>query len=453
MSCSSLSLLSQKIGCNNCFQQPLTKAALFVISLLFAGGAVVSHFAGAGIPGIVAFSILSGGFMTIFIIACSCGSSSIKSKPTPRSHTPTIEERNIVKEKQLQEAAKKERGERISRMSNKELLQKFIPSVISIHPKAIAGANSQEAPLSEENELIKDALGKRISNAFKTEAKNNEEVITNGLRPIFSEALSAPDKFDNLAAAAVLMSPYIPRFTAAIFEKLEWPSEEFKKEVLPKYLGMKIVNPEYCCISYQDDFINFGSTESSDGFCTNRVVLITKNIFGTGDFTNQPKLIPESVAQTIGFSIRLIGELLIKDLKEHKETGTINRDTNIGMRVVIGQYMECRFPASVLSPLLPYLTNVPGLVGLELSDVGVRTPHDDITVAKTGHGFGDEDAEALLDIFRTNPHLTQVQINVDNMSPAKLKEFLEAWQNIWTDRQFTPPQIEQILALPSTKNT
>lgn len=61
-----------------CRQKPMTKAALFVISLLFAGGAVASQFAGLGIPGIVAFSVAGGVCLIAFVVSCLCFSQQVR---------------------------------------------------------------------------------------------------------------------------------------------------------------------------------------------------------------------------------------------------------------------------------------------------------------------------------------------------------------------------------------
>lgn len=70
---------STQIENHRCLQKSTTKASLFVISLLFAGGAIISHFAGLGTPGIVAFSIASGVSATVLIIVCTY---SVKNQPT-----------------------------------------------------------------------------------------------------------------------------------------------------------------------------------------------------------------------------------------------------------------------------------------------------------------------------------------------------------------------------------
>jgi hypothetical protein len=70
----------------------------------------------------------------------------------------------------------------------------------------------------------------------------------------------------------------------------------------------------------------------------------------------------------------------------------------------------------MLTPVLPYLKNIPGLVGLEINDVA--------------HGFGDQDANALLEIFNTNQGLLNNIINISGMTPATQGPFVKKLQQV-----------------------
>lgn len=57
---------------HSCTQKPLTKAALFVIAFLAAGGAIAFHFTGLGMIPLVACSVVSGVSFGMFVLACVC---------------------------------------------------------------------------------------------------------------------------------------------------------------------------------------------------------------------------------------------------------------------------------------------------------------------------------------------------------------------------------------------
>jgi hypothetical protein len=142
----------------------------------------------------------------------------------------------------------------------------------------------------------------------------------------------------------------------------------------------------------------------------------------------------------MGIAIQDCAEAAMKELKQKYDDKKTDDRTKIGLNLVIGQFTECRFPCSMVAPVLPYLQKIPGLVGLEIADVGG---------SGRGHAFRDEDAPALLDLFRTNPWLFYVKINTNGMTPEKQTQFVKDWQLIITDRQ--KPVIGNLLALEAPK--
>jgi hypothetical protein len=184
-------------------------------------------------------------------------------------------------------------------------------------------------------------------------------------------------------------------------------------------------------------------------FPTFRLVVITKRIFGRGDFVTKPQPLSPFLAQGMGIAIQDCAEAAMKELKQKYDDKKTDNRTNIGLNLVIGQFTECRFPCSMVAPVLPYLQKIPGLVGLEIADVGgsglVTTKHSQ----RNGHAFRDEDAPALLDLFRTNPWLFHVNININGMTSQKELQFVQEWKSIITARQ--KPVIEDLLALEAPK--
>lgn len=396
----------------SCWQKPLTKVALLVISLLFAGGAVTAHFAGLGIPGIVGFSVASGGFMTLLIASCICRSirstkgSSNEEVVQATSPKPTDDESLRRQAKAQQEAIQAD----VSSMSDAQLLQAMDPAPLRYAPLALALVLTQSLPpisLSAKDQCILETLLSKIETTFKDLGAQGTTSVAQALEPLFNQVNHDPEKFMTLVSFAIQSSRYALRFTAAVLEKLEWPNEELKKNLLPQLLAVKILTD---CISLRSSYIE---CRNHNGFMTNKLVVVTKKIFGNGDFTQQTFPMPESLMPAIGHAIRMSATRMASDLRDMQNAGSLNQATPIGIRVEIGQDMECRFPASMLTPLLPHLTKIDGLVGLELSDVGV--------------GFGDDAAEALSAVFVANPFLVHVQINIDAMTEERRAAFLEQW--------------------------
>ena len=90
---------------------------------------------------------------------------------------------------------------------------------------------------------------------------------------------------------------------------------------------------------------------------------MTKKIFGYGDFNKNPQELSPYLVEDRKSLIKLgqhVSQQLKNDLEDNKDV----KDMKVGLEVCIGQFVECRFPASLISPLLPYLVKIPGLVSL-----------------------------------------------------------------------------------------
>jgi len=322
--------------------------------------------------------------------------------------------------------------------SNDQLLQMmvFVPD------------NEGKQKLDEENPQNKEIqrlLLNRICHEFNQHAKRGAAEVARALAPLFALAKGDPDRFMLLVSLVIFWSRYCPRFIANVLEEVEWPSDALKQEKLPVFLAFRI---EHNCIEWQDDSIEIGQPSAGEAptfFRTFRLCVVTKRIFGHGDFVNNPPPLSPFLVQGMGIAIHDCAETAVEDLKQKYKDGQTNEETKIGFNLVIGQFMECRFPCTMLAPLLPYLTNLPGLVGLEMNDVGgsglVTQQHGG---QKIGYAFRDEDAPALLDIFRSNPHLFHIEVNTDGMTPKGERQFVKEMQAIIENRE-RPKTIEGFL--------
>jgi hypothetical protein len=147
----------------------------------------------------------------------------------------------------------------------------------------------------------------------------------------------------------------------------------------------------------------------------------------------------------MGIAIQDCAIAAVEELKQKYRDGKTDENTKIGFNLVIMQFLECCFPCTMVAPLLPYLKKLPGLVGLEINDVG----GSGLTTAEgqqRGYAFTDEDAPTLLEILKTNPHLFHVKININGMTKGVENQFVQEWQAIIATRQ-RPSAIQEFLAL------
>jgi hypothetical protein len=326
--------------------------------------------------------------------------------------------------------------------SNEQLLQMMIFVTDNDNKLVLDDENQQ-------NKMINDLLGERIRQEFAQHANEGEDLVAQALTPLFNLAKSDPGRFMVLVYSVIWDSRYCPRFTATVLEKIEWPSETLKQERLAGCLASYIIHN---CLEFQDDSIEIGlssSDKKSIYFRTSRLVVNTKRIFGHGDFVKEPESLSTFLVQGMGMALQGYAKVAMEMLKEQYDEGKTDKNTNIGLNLVIGQFHECRFPCSMVAPLLPYLKKIPGLVGLEINDVGGSGLVTAQRKRERGHAFRDEDAPALLEIFKTNPYLFHVKININGMTPEKEPQFVQEWQEIITNRP--QPAIIDLLALEAPK--
>lgn len=183
---STLKSLEQPISC---IQYPLTKAALFVIAFLLAGGAAASYFAALGIAAIVSFSFASlAVLVTASIIAARC--------PSP----PPIEELVLSLPSSYDYLSPREKW----KLTSEEL--KTCRS-LSPHLKAMLGENPNITALQSMVDLM----------------ENN------------------PNKFYFLIEGIIENSQVDLRSTALILEQLQWPKAKIKENVITKALSIKLL--------------------------------------------------------------------------------------------------------------------------------------------------------------------------------------------------------------------
>ncbi len=365
-----------------------------------------------------------------------------KAEKMPKGTNPTADKIDQLGQKILTEdndqVIPEEKTTDVKNLSSEELLERC--TGIPLQNNLLKSSSSDDDEVSEDQQEINNELVKRVSKMQESEQKG-----------LLEQANANPEKFALVALGVSMNSRYVVSRTCKFLEQCEWPSQKLKEQFLPELVSLLILENGIAWDNWELGFVKTG--ESSNllnvpGFCCHRILINTKKIFGHGDFTINPKPISPYLAKAIGLAIKQVADAHVLELKEKLEKGVDKKDDlRIGVEVVIGQFMETRFTASMIAPILPHLKNVPGMVSLELSDVGVRNPWDPIS-GKKSNGFNDDHAEDLLDIFRSQPYLQKTKINVDGMSEEKRKEFMSEWVKIWGNAdRFQKPSPKELLSL------
>jgi len=230
--------------------------------------------------------------------------------------------------------------------------------------------------------------------------------------------------------------------TAELIEKLPW-NPEIKEALLPTIYSELLSD----VVSIQKGYYAAPGGEAIDqgnNFHTYSYVVDTRKLFGRGDHTQSPIIVSEYMGKGFAQLMKSQSEAIVHNLVEGLKNGKDPKSLEFGLEISIGQFVECRFPTSMISPFLPYLQNIPGLIKLEISDVGVRNPWDKkVQNASSLSGYGDNDAKDLLSIIKTNPHLLEFQVDIGNMTPQKAKEFFTEWGEILQDQgHYAQAQLE-----------
>lgn len=240
-------------------------------------------------------------------------------------------------------------------------------------------------------------------------------------------AINNPEKFTLVASGIARNNSHTISQTCELLELCNWPSQALKEHLLPQLISELVFKNGIAWDNWKAGYVD---TDES-GFRCYRLLINTQNIFGNCDFTTQSKPISSYLAKAIGLIIQHTAESHIIELKDNSKN-TDKEDLRIGIEVAISQFMKTRFPASMIAPILPYIKNLPGLVSLELKDLG--------------NGFNDEHADDLLAILNSQPLLQQVTINVDGMSEQKKKEFVNEMNEILNKRARKKPSLEEFLS-------
>lgn len=232
--------------------------------------------------------------------------------------------------------------------------------------------------------------------------------------PYFKRLKADPDKFVALALAVASQDQATIYSGAQFLEKLDWPSEDLKKEILPSLILVMINN--FDSIDWQSNGISF-SGDGKNCITVRRLLFNCKEMFGLGNFLNNPLEISPYFAKGVGLAIRANAAFAIQmqeeDINEEKDESKLRT----GVEVVFQQATECRFPVSMITPFLFYLKDMSELISLELKDI---TPMQ-------GENLNEEDFNTLLAIMKTSPYLCRYVVGERLMNEDQAERFAEAW--------------------------
>ncbi|MFA6915871.1 MAG: hypothetical protein WC222_05700 [Parachlamydiales bacterium] len=135
-----------------------------------------------------------------------------------------------------------------------------------------------------------------------------------------------------------------------LFESLQWPTEDLKKQYLPEFLKSSILN-------YSNNSIRC-LTRTVNGSLIIKIIIDPKNIFGCGmGFTTNPINTPPSLAKALAVASISVGEKAFLHIKE--KCPQANIPLPIKLEIELATFSECTIPRSMLDPMLPYLLSNP----------------------------------------------------------------------------------------------
>ncbi|MBN9378729.1 MAG: hypothetical protein BGO14_07655 [Chlamydiales bacterium 38-26] len=318
---------------------------------------------------------------------------------------------------------KNDKQQALTNKYNSMTLNELISQVQLALPALPAPAEASKDENLEDNNLIKETISTKLDALIKnTQSKELSTVF----KPVFEELQGDPAKFQDLALTVAKKLPYVINFKSEFLENLPWPSEDLKNQMVPAIIS-DAMKDALKWLTGSISVKNGSNTEVS--IQTYKVVLDMRKMIGTGDFNQNPTKISEMTKKGFRILVEDISQAICEELKESMEKKMDLSQQQIGFEISIGQFFECRFPASLIVPFLECLCDVPGLLKVDLTDIGISSKGE-----KYDTGFGNEHAEALLNIVRTNPYLQAFLVQTPGMTPEVRAKFDKEWADILNKR-------------------
>ncbi|MBN9378728.1 MAG: hypothetical protein BGO14_07650 [Chlamydiales bacterium 38-26] len=275
-----------------------------------------------------------------------------------------------------------------------------------------------EDQTEERQQIIKNAILSCIQKVIK-------EKRLDELQAVFMSIKNEP-KFVDLTIFVSGVLPYTIHELDQFFNGLTWPTDEFKEQKIPEILALRMSKIAVRCDVGQVKCGNKGRIK------TFRAVFDPRQIFGLGNFNQNPVHASNSVVKAFRLLIEQLGHAALDQLKQALTKDLFLENKKIGLELSINPYTECDYPASMIVPFLAPLCQVPGLVKLDLSNIGIQNPLNSL-------GFGDREADAILEIVKTNPYLQEFMIETSGMSVDVQKQFDQDWNAILSKRPAYQP--------------
>lgn len=280
-----------------------------------------------------------------------------------------------------------------------------------------------EHPTEERQQIIKSAILSCIQRLIK-------EKRLDELQAVFMSIKNEPAKFVDLTIFVSDLLPYSIHELDQFYNGLNWPTDELKEQKIPEILALRMSKK---AVRYDVGQIKCGN---QGHLKTYRAVIDPREIFGLGIFNQKPLHLSHSVVKAFRLLIEQLGHEALDRLKKALTKDLSLENKQIGLELSINPYVECDFPASMIAPLLAPLCHVPGLVKLDLTNIGIRAENHINSL-----GFGDEEAAAILEIVTTNPCLQEFMIETPGMSVDVQKQFDQDWNDILSKRVVYQPRV------------
>ncbi|MDP1880371.1 MAG: hypothetical protein Q8K60_05475, partial [Parachlamydiaceae bacterium] len=274
---------------------------------------------------------------------------------------------------------------------------------------------------NEQKDLINEIVSK-LSDKYEHEKLN-----------LLRQAKSHPMQFALIAYGIAQTEQCYISYTSTLLENCSWPSQELKEQFLPellcKIIMRKGINIEYEFknIVYHQEEIN-KKNQIKPKLNYHCISLILKQIFGIGDFRLNSKPLSVYLAKSIGLAIKRTVENYLNDSNiKQKYINTL------GFGIDFRHSIDTQISPSMAASIMPYLKDIPGIVYVNLNDIGM--PGYDL-IQKNKYfkndffGFLDEHFEILLEMIKSLPHLLKLNINLIGMSPANIANISDELKKI-----------------------
>lgn len=192
----------------------------------------------------------------------------------------------------------------------------------------------------KQKEKLKGCLSEKLS-----KVSNNNDIKE------IKKAFALLNDQENFIALVKDVERFCDLVTLAIcelFESLQWPTEDLKKQYLPEILRKSIFDIGNNTITYKAEMVK--------GSLIIQIIIDPRGIFGRRNFITKPINTPPSLAKAVALACISIGEKVLQQNEKHPQA---NIPLPIKLEIKVSTFFECVVPRSMVEPMIPYLLSNP----------------------------------------------------------------------------------------------